>query len=92
MELGEKQMREKLARKRKLLQDATADNDQIAKNVCDTAANNLNEFESHISDKTSKSTNGADVQSNGRDNTESNFAMFQIFRSGSEMAWATSQP
>ena len=74
MELCEKQMREKMARKRKLLQDTTAELDQIAKNVCDTAANNLNEFESYINEKPFKLTNKADVQSSDRDNSKSDFA------------------
>jgi len=73
MELCEKQMREKMARKRKLLQDTTAELDQIAKNVCDTAANNLNEFESYINEKPFKLTNKADVQSSDRDNSKSDF-------------------
>ena len=74
MTLCAKQMLQKMAKKRKLLQDKSAELDQIAKRVCDTAANNLNAFEAYMSDKSVTISNKKDEQIPFSDATESNFA------------------
>ena len=74
MTLCAKQMLQKMAKKRKLLQDKSAELDQIAKRVCDTAANNLNAFEAYMSDKSVTISNNKDEHIKISDATESNFA------------------
>ena len=74
LKLSEKQMHAKMANKRKLLQDKSAELDIVAKKVSDTAANNLNAFDSYMNEKSIIKTDIKEGQSNQHNNSESNFA------------------
>merc|ERR1711994_110323 len=74
IKLCEKQIQAKMSKKRKLLQDNSAELDVIAKSVYDTAAKNMNAFESHMSDKSFKLTDKLEEQSHRRNTSEANFA------------------
>ena len=74
IKLCEKQIQSKMSKKWKLLQDNSAELDVIAKSVYDTAAKNMNAFESHMNDKSFKLTDKLEKQSHSRDTSEANFA------------------